>query len=166
MANVMYCLNGHFVVVVNPVLRARNMGQLHALLAQGESEGPKRLPAFCATCGASNISACQHCQIPIEVDYPGGTPGYCCGCGKPFPWTETALSAAKEYTDELDQLSPEEKTALKGTFDYLTSDTAKTPLAANRFKKIMSKIGPVAEGVFKKVLETVVTEAAKKGMGL
>jgi hypothetical protein len=30
----------------------------------------------------------------------------------------------------------------------------------------MSKIGPVAEGVFKKVLETVVTEAAKKGMGL
>jgi hypothetical protein len=126
----------------------------------------KRLPAFCATCGASNISACQHCQASIEVDYPGGTPGYCGGCGKPFPWTETALSAAKEYTDELDQLTPEEKTVLKATIDDLTRDTAKTPLAASRFKKFMSKVGPSAEGVFKKFLETAVTEATKKMMGL
>ena len=53
-----------------------------------------------------------------------------------------ALSAAKEYTDDLDQLSAEEKTTLKGTLDDLTSDTARTPLAASRFKKFVSKIGP------------------------
>lgn len=164
MPNVMYCLKGHFVGIVNPTRHARSWGHLRAMMA--EEGHPKRLPAFCTSCGASNVSACQHCQTPIESEYPGGAPGYCGGCGKPFPWTETALSAAKEYTDELDQLSPEEKTALKGTFDDLTSDTARTPLAASRFKKFMSKLGPSAEGAFRKFLETVATEAAKKMMGL
>jgi hypothetical protein len=134
------------------------------MMAQDAPARP--FPAFCTNCGASNIDACQHCQTAIEVSHRGGTPGYCGGCGKPFPWTATALSAAKEYADELDQLSPEEKTALKGTFDDLTSDTAKTPLAASRFKRFMSKVGPASEGVFKKFLETVATEAAKKMMGL
>jgi hypothetical protein len=166
MANVMYCLNGHFVGIVNPAFRARSMGQFRTMMAQAENEGPMRLPAFCATCGASNISACQHCQAAIEVNYPGGTPGYCGGCGRPFPWTETALSAAKEYTDELNQLSPEEKALLKGTFDDLTSDTARTPLAASRFRRFMGKIGPPAEGVLRKIVETVATEAAKKMVGL
>jgi hypothetical protein len=133
---------------------------------QAENEDQKRLPAFCTTCGASNVSACQHCQTPIEYQYPGVTPGYCGGCGKPFPWTETALSAAKKYADELDQLSPEERATLKGTFDDLTSDTARTPLAASRFKKFMGKIGPSAEGVLRKIVEAVATEAAKKMLRL
>ncbi len=77
-----------------------------------------------------------------------------------------ALSAAKDYTDDLDQLSPEEKVALKGTFDDLTSDTPRTPAAANRFKKFISKIGPATGDVLQKIVETVATEAAKKAMGL
>ena len=77
-----------------------------------------------------------------------------------------ALSAAKEYTDDLDQLSAEEKVALNGTFDDLTSDTARTPVAANRFNTFISKIGPVAGGVLQKLVEAVATEAAKKAIGL
>lgn len=174
MARVTYCLSGHFVGIANPSLGAGSRGQLRAMMAQEEHAfcfGPsgvanqKRLPAFCATCGASNISACQHCKASIEVDYPGGTPGYCGGCGKPFPWTETALSAAKDYTDELDQLTLEEKAMLKATFDDLTTDTAKTPLAASRFKRIVSKIGPAAGDIIKKIIVSVATEAAKKGAG-
>ena len=97
---------------------------------------------------------------------PYKPPSYCGECGNPFPWTETALRAAREYTDELDQLSPEEKTLLKGTFDELTSDTPRTPLAASRFKKFMTKVGPVAGSVLQKTIETVVTGAAKKMIGL
>lgn len=163
----MYCLNGDYVGVVNPILRAKSWGQLQAMMERAsQHEGQERLPAFCARCGAQNISACQYCQAPIELRHVGSRPGYCGGCGKPFPWTETAVSAAKEYTDELDQLSPEEKTMLKGTFDDLTIDTARTPLAANRFKKLMNKIGPNAAGVLSKIVETVMTEAVKKMMGL
>jgi hypothetical protein len=167
MQNAMYCLNGHYVGVVNPILRARNSGQLRAMMERAsQHEGQERLPAFCTRCGTPNISACQHCQAPIELRHMGSKPGYCGGCGKPFPWTETALSAAKAYTDELDQLSPEEKTTLKETFDDLTIDTARTPLAANRFKKFMSKIGPSAAGAVGKIVEAVATEAAKKMLGL
>ena len=93
-------------------------------------------------------------------------PRYCGECGKPFPWTETALEAAREYADDLDQLSSEEKAKLKATFDDLTIDTIRTPLAANRFKKFMTKVGPAAGGVLQKILEAVATEAAKKSMGL
>jgi hypothetical protein len=57
-------------------------------------------------------------------------------------------------------------TLKKGTLDDLTSDTPKTPVAASRFKKFMSKVGPGAETAFKKFVETVATEAAKKMMGL
>jgi hypothetical protein len=87
-------------------------------------------------------------------------------CGNPFPWTETALAAAREYTDDLDQLDNDEKTSLKETFADLTVDTARTPLAASRFKKFVTKVGPVAGEVLRKIVETIATEAAKKSIGL
>src|ERR1700736_2908200 len=142
------CRNGHIIVTslrVSPQLRH----------------------SFCEKCGAATINECQICGRPIAGEgyapFSGGgpyqPPKFCEECGAPFPWTETALSAAKEYTDDLDQLSAEEKTALKGTFDDLTSDTPRTPVAANRFKKLIAKIEPVAGSVLQKIIETVATEA-------
>jgi hypothetical protein len=130
--------------------------------------------AFCEHCGAPTIEECQTCGWPIAGTSPNAwmadrgpyqPPRYCGECGKPFPWTESALSTAREYTDELTQLSREEKNVLKGTLDDLTKDTDRTPLAASRFKKFMGKIGPGASGVLQKVLVNVATEAAKKLMG-
>jgi hypothetical protein len=131
---------------------------------------PNSRKTFCDKCGAATISECQTCGWPIvgEPYAPLGgggpyqAPKYCEECGKPFPWTEMALSAAKEYTDDLDQLSAEEKTALKATFDDLTSDTARTPLAANRFKNFVTKLGPVAGDALAKIIVNVATEAAKR----
>jgi hypothetical protein len=135
---------------------------------------PQLRKAFCERCGAATISECQTCGRPIAgagyAPFGGGgpyqRPKYCEECGKQFPWTEMALFAAKEYTDDLDQLSAEEKKQLKATFDDLTSDTARTPLAANRFKKFVSKIGPVAGDVLTKIIVDFATEAVKKYMGL
>jgi Uncharacterized protein conserved in bacteria (DUF2321) len=65
----------------------------------------------------------QKCSWPIKGIGPqawmvgGGQyrpPRYCGECGTPFPWTETALQAAKEYTDDLEQLTLEEKATLEG----------------------------------------------------
>jgi hypothetical protein len=97
---------------------------------------------------------------------PYRPPKYCEECGTAFPWTEIALCAAKEYTDDLEQLNAAEKAALKGTIDDLTSDTPRTPVAANRFKTFMNQIGPVAGSVLQKIVEAVATEAAKKSIGL
>ncbi len=76
------------------------------------------------------------------------------------------MAAAKEYTDELDALTLDEKRSLKGALEDLTSDTPRTPLAASRFGKFMQKVGPVAAGVLQKIVESVATEAAKKMAGL
>lgn len=67
---------------------------------------------FCSECGAPTITNCQNpnCKRPIEGDYYNpdvtviGTfppPNFCNGCGSAYPWTESAINAAKEYTNEL-----------------------------------------------------------------
>jgi hypothetical protein len=136
---------------------------------------PQFRKSFCEDCGAPTIDRCQTCHWPIAGVGPnswmGGRgpfkpPNYCGECGSPFPWTEAALTAAKEYTDELDELTLEEKGALKTTFADLTTDTARTPLAASRFKTIIRKISPAAGSVLQKIIETVLSEAAKKSMWL
>jgi hypothetical protein len=71
------------------------------------------------------------------------------------------LKAAKEYADDL-ELSAEDKLALKATLVDLTVDTPRTELAAHRFKKFVSKAGPVAGEMLKKIVSDVVTEGAKK----
>jgi hypothetical protein len=158
-----YCLKGHFVGILNEVIR-RSWHETKILLENPPE--PKPLPRFCTKCGALNISSCQHCQVAIEKQHPGARPGYCGGCGRPFPWTETALAAAGEYTDGLETLNAEEKFALKGTIVDLTTDTARTPVAASRFNNLIKKIGPAAGGVLKQTLVSVFTETAKKMIGL
>ena len=136
-------------------------------------EFPQLGKPFCEACGAPTISRCQTCDWPIAGEgyapFGGGgsyqPPKYCGECGKPHPWTEMALSAAREYADDLDQLSAEDKTILKGTFDDLASDTQRTPLAASRFRRIVSKISPVAGDALKQIIVTIATEAAKRHLG-
>jgi hypothetical protein len=95
----------------------------------------------------------------------GGRPSYCVECANPFPWTVTALEAAKEYTDELDALTVEDKAALKESFADLTVDTPRTPLAASRYKRIVSKLAPFARETLQKIIVEVVTNGANKIMG-
>jgi hypothetical protein len=118
---------------------------------------------FCPKCGAPTLTTCEHCK---QVMKAGPRPAYCTKCGKPFPWTEIAIQAAEEYTDELEKLSAEEKAILKETFTDLTVDTPRTELAANRFKKFLGKIGPVAGDALTKIIVNVATEAAKKRIGI
>jgi hypothetical protein len=85
-----------------------------------------------------------------------------CGvCGNPFPWTETALQAATEYTDEIEELNVEDKTALKETFRDLTVDSPRTPLAMKRFKRFLTGAGPVAQEMVTKILSDVMTQSVK-----
>lgn len=159
-----YCLKGHLVGAEDAPPRDWDQVQEAALREFDEDEGYKP-PAFCTDCGSAIISTCNQCQKKIAFEN-GRRPQYCRWCGSPFPWTVGALSAAREYADELDQLSSEEKIALKATFDELTTNTARTPLAATHFKKFMDKVGSPAAEILKKIVETVLTEAAKKTIGL
>lgn len=167
MSNAIFCLNGHFVAAFNRTLRARSGAHLRALMERAsQNEGEEQWARFCTECGASNINCCQHCNTLIGYPYVRYRPSYCSGCGKAFPWTESALTAAREYTEELQQLDQAEKLNLNRSIVDLTNDTERTPLAANRFKEFMTKIGPSAATVLTETIKSVVSEAAKKYMGL
>jgi hypothetical protein len=123
---------------------------------------------FCAGCGSETITACPKCDTPIRGMYWGGLtqyysrPAHCSSCGKPFPWTQAALTAASEYAAEV-RLEVEQS-EFADIIENLVKDTPSTPLAASRFGQIMSKATPVAVEGFKAILVNVVTEAAKKAM--
>lgn len=125
---------------------------------------------FCGTCGSETITACPACKAPIRGHLRGSLatsyipPKFCNGCGKAFPWTASALQAARMYADELSELSPEERQLLKGALDDLVKDTSATPLAAARFKKLLRKAGSGALEAMRKLVIDIVSDTAKKAI--
>jgi len=164
MAQCIYCRNGHFNGYAPEFNeRYRNVGAFHDWQERRMRDQSSRL-AFCSKCGSENIKGCPYCETTIEGDpeSPSERPAYCCACGQPFPWTETALRLAREYTDELEQLSTEEKIALKGTFDNLIVYTPQAEVMVARFKRILKKVGSGATEVLTKTLVDIASEAMVK----
>lgn len=93
-------------------------------------------------------------------------PKFCGQCGGAFPWTERALAAAREYTDDLEELNVEEKNSLKGTFDDLANDTPRTPVALSRFRRALEKIGSAARNGLLQIIVSVATDEVKRQLGL
>src|ERR1700723_711069 len=102
MASTIFCLNGHYVELLNPAPRARSSSELRHMMERASHDGPQKPQTFCTRCGAKTLVASQHCNTPILFRFAGDRAAYCSDCGKPFPWTETALAAAKEFADELE----------------------------------------------------------------
>jgi hypothetical protein len=131
---------------------------------------PQHNKKFCDKCGAPTITNCQNCNACIQGHYHAPDlwlysykrPSFCHNCGKPYPWTEASLKAAQELSDELDSLSPEERSMLKKSLDEIVWDTPGTTVAATRFKKLIAKAGQVAANGFRDILVDVLSEATKK----
>jgi hypothetical protein len=148
------CLNGHVIT---------------AEAASSHHEQQK----FCDRCGEPTIKACQDCNAPIRgidhdsrVTSPYLVPHYCYNCGKPYPWTQAKLEAAKEFAEELDGLSSKEKDVLKQSIEELARDTPKTKVAAVKVKKILAKARGAALSMLRDILVDIASETAKKAMGL
>lgn len=135
---------------------------------------PERAVPFCKACGAPTLSACPSCSTPIQGDYivPGvlvtkssyRRPTYCPHCGEAMPWTIKALNAARELAVDVDSLSPEERETLEQSLPELLSDTPMTKVAANKFKRLMLKVGGGTADVFRELLVDVMSEAARKAI--
>lgn len=136
---------------------------------------PGKNTKFCPECGAGSVFTCQYCkeaipgrQFDVYQDYTSiininyQVPKFCHNCARPYPWTEQALQAAKILTDEIEELTPDEKKILTESITVLASDTSMTPVAASRFKKLVGKIGKGTSDALYKIVVDVATEAAKK----
>ena len=129
---------------------------------------------FCGKCGAPTTMTCENCGSAIRGYYHvsgviGGSvdidrPSFCHKCGRPYPWTEAALDAARAMADELDGLKPDEREALKSSLDDLVQDTVRTPVAVLRFKKLALKAGSEGAAALRDVLVGVVTEGVRRGI--
>jgi hypothetical protein len=73
---------------------------------------------------------------------------------------------AKEYAEDLEVLTSEDRVALAATISDLTSDTARTPLAASRFKRFMDRIGKPAAQAMTQIVVSIITDEAKRQIGL
>jgi len=87
---------------------------------------------------------------------------FCHDCGKPYPWTEGRLKAARDLAGEMEKLDTSEREALSKSLDDLVRETPQTQVAVTRFKKLMTKAGSVAAESFRKILVDVLAETIKK----
>lgn len=133
---------------------------------------PQHSKKYCDKCGAETITKCLNCNSEIQGYYhvsgvisarhSYSVPAFCYNCGKPFPWTESKIQTARELAQEIENLSDDEKRILTQSIDDIVKDSPRTPLAATRFKKIISKASKGAATALRDILVDIVTEAAKK----
>lgn len=151
------CLNGHLIT---------DSADVH----------PENKENFCSKCSAKTITNCPNCNDPIPgyYDVPGvfsfgetSIPRFCRNCGNPYPWTETALEAARTLINEDENLSSDDKQKFSETLPDLIveSPTPKTQLAATRFKRFLSKsVSYTAEGL-REIIVDIASESIKKSLG-
>ena len=150
------CLNGH-------------------LINDNYNGHPEHNQEHCEKCGELTIAQCQSCNTPIRGSYEvegvfdfspaRERAANCChNCGKPYPWTERGLKAAKELADELEELAPQEREDLKKSLDELVKDSPKAEVAGFRFKKLMKKAGAGSIEVMKTVVSDLLSETLKKSV--
>jgi hypothetical protein len=124
---------------------------------------------FCEECGAQTVQQCPRCGYNIfgsPVNAYGGfaAPTFCGACGKPFPWTETRIKAAKAMADELQELSEADRIMLKSSIDDIAANTPMTEVAVVRVKKLISKLAKDSADALRRLVVDVASEAAKKMM--
>ena len=139
-------------------------------------ENPERRGQYCPKCGSKTITQCLNCSANIRGRYVDPNfvdlvtkykpPNYCHSCGKPLPWTERKISAAQELVEEIEELSEDEKEVLKQSIFELSQDSPKTELASIRYKKLLSKCRDYARQLLNSTVTSILTESAKKLLGL
>ena len=128
----------------------------------------------CSICGAETIAACPGCREPIrgfyyqQPDHPGsqGTPlgkvpQYCDACGRPFPWTERAMSAARVLIRELASLDPYERDLLRRSIEHIVRETPQTPMAILRIQTALSRLESKTATTLRELLLSVANDAVK-----
>ena len=131
---------------------------------------------FCEKCGAKMIDKCPECGSPIkEWSYGGvvvlGTPqytraAYCRKCGKPYPWTQSALEAAIELVQEEEELDDIQRSKLVDSLPDIISETPKTQVAIVRFKKALLSVGKFTAEGLRQFAVDFGCELAKNQLGL
>jgi len=139
------------------------------VITESLNDFPNHGKKFCGNCGAETITSCTNCGQPIRGHLRGvvvmafdiPAPKYCDGCGNPYPWTESAISAAAEMAHELG-LTEEDSATLNASIPDLITESPKTEIAVARYKRIIGKTGVEGARAMQRLLEGIVAETVKR----
>ena len=150
------CLNGH-------------------IITDSADKHHELLKPYCPRCGSPTITSCPSCSAPIHGNYDCGVvvigdeptaDAYCYNCGKPYPWTESAIQNARELIMEEDSLTDSVKNAMVESLPDIISETPKTNLATVRLKKGLSSAGKFTAEAIRQFVIDFGCELSIKLMGL
>jgi hypothetical protein len=125
-------------------------------------KSPERNRAFCRECGAATITECPSCHgiilggEDLGMRASENVPKYCVHCGNPMPWMEDAFARTEELIDVIDDLSADEKRALKICLPDLVNETSATPVAALKTGKMIKKLEPHFRDAFKQIMYNLI----------
>lgn len=157
--SVLVCLNGHVVQEPAPG-RARQ----------------------CSQCGAASIRTCPGCREPIlgvpprPLDNPGDTgfletkgaataPRYCHCCGRPFPWTERAVSAVRMAIRQVSALDAFERDQLRRCIDHIIHETPQTRMAVVRVNESLARVGGETAAALRELFISIASDGVKQQLG-
>lgn len=141
---------------------------------------PRFMTNYCEICGTRFIHMCQDCGEPIRGAIRGNwteelfaemhevrtkLPRYCDVCSCPYPWQEAAIRNAVEVI-ELSELSAADSKQLKALLPDLVVETPTTQSSGMKAMRILKNVGEGAREVLVKVVSDIISETAKKQMGI
>lgn len=132
---------------------------------------------YCEKCGGKILTRCPACNTPIRewqedddvlfIGYPSmDKPLYCRECGKPYPWTQSAIEATVLMIHEDEELSELERKNLESSLPDLISETPKTKVATIRVKKALLTAGTFTAEALRQFVIDFGCELAIRSLGL
>ena len=143
-------------------------------ISSDDSGHTYEIAKFCPECGAPVIVACDVCKTPIPSSDPilaslanDDPHSFCTRCGSPFPWASREARAGQlvallehEHLDDVVRLAAIE--AIEELMATEPEDDAEQVRLATKLRRL----APGAWEWMRPVLQSVMTEAAKQGIGL
>ncbi len=137
---------------------------------------PNLSQQYCPICGAQTITACPECGSPLhgeyEVDgivaigFQTNVDAYCYSCGKPYPWTKSALLSASAIIYEEENLSDELKQSMVDSLEDIITETPNTTLASVRMKRCIHSAGKFTADALRQFVIDFGCDLVKKTLGL
>jgi hypothetical protein len=134
---------------------------------------PENNEVYCSKYGAPTIMHCEKCGAPIRgyyeipnvinLTFSYKRPSFCYNCGSPYPWTESAINAAKELAKTFN-LDPKEIEKLQENLEDLIKETPRKKVAEINFKAIMKKIGSDGYIAMRDILVNILSETIRKSL--
>ena len=147
----------------------------HMINSEADSS-PELNENFCTICGAETIMNCPQCGAYIQGHYEVPnvwivgevTPVnyFCHNCGKPYPWTESALLAASALLYEAEEISDDLKDRTVESLKDVVAETPYTTLAVTRLKKCMMSAGKFTSDALRQFVIDFGCELARRTLGL